>query len=69
MIKQSKEENLEGGHYNEEVAELREELSSTVAQQLDKLGGILERTVEEIELKMEKLDNNFGYIYDRMSRI
>lgn len=40
-----------------------------MAQQIDKLGDLLERTVEEIETKMEKLDGNFGYIHERMSRI
>lgn len=30
---------------------------------------LLERTVEEMETKMEKLDQNFNYIYDKLSTV
>ena len=45
------------------IQNLKSELSNTVGNQIDKLGNIVERTVEEIEIKMEKLDQNFGYAY------
>lgn len=37
--------------------------------QIHKISSILERTVEEMELKVEKLDSNFAYVYERMSTI
>lgn len=37
--------------------------------QIDRLSHILERTVEEMEIKVEKLDQNFTYVYERMSKI
>lgn len=37
--------------------------------QIDKLSNILERAVEEMQTKIEKLDSNFAYVYERMSKV
>ena len=34
-----------------------------MGEQIEKLSSLLERTVEQIELKMDKLDHNFTFIY------
>ena len=40
-----------------------------MGEQIEKLSSLLERTVEQIELKMDKLDHNFTFIYEKMSNI
>lgn len=48
---------------------LRNQVYNDMGCQIDKISSILERTVEEMEAKVEKLDHNFTYVYDRMSKI
>ena len=40
-----------------------------MSMQIEKMSCVLEKTIEEIEMKMEKLDHNFSYVYERMSNI
>lgn len=34
-----------------------------MSDQINKLSCLFEKTIEELENKMEKLDNNFSYVY------
>lgn len=36
---------------------------------MEQLSSIMERTIEEVETKVEKLDGNFSYMYERLSNI
>lgn len=40
-----------------------------MGESVEKLSMILEKTVEESEIKMEKLDQNFHYVYEKLSNI
>ncbi len=40
-----------------------------MSTQIEKISTILERACQEVELKVEKLDQNFTYMYQRLSNI
>ena len=40
-----------------------------MGEQIDGMGEILERTVEKLEEKADKLDHNFTYLYEKMTNI